>query len=240
MEQLFTLVNDLLKRDEGGRRRKLHIRTYKIVPLQRRNGLIEFAANTAPLGSCLSRLYEYVHLFLLFSFPLFLELTILCPRRQMAPGKAQEARKKLGEVERANRGRPEDRDRDKRKVFSKIMQTFPPLLRHLFWQKHKVPSLWFDMRLNYSRSVAVNSVTGHIAGLGDRHVSNILIDEAKGELVHIDFGIAFEGVRCYLFPCFLSPLTFPSFFVFPRRDVDFPFPNSSPSASPTISLMASE
>jgi ataxia telangiectasia mutated family protein len=29
-------------------------------------------------------------------------------------------------------------------------------------------------------------------GLGDRHVHNILIDESTAELVHIDFGIAFE------------------------------------------------
>jgi hypothetical protein len=33
---------------------------------------------------------------------------------------------------------------------------------------------------------------GHVVGLGDRHVSNILMDEARGELVHIDLGIAFD------------------------------------------------
>lgn len=61
--------------------------------------------------------------------------------------------------------------------------------------KHKVPALWFDMRLNYSRSVATTSIIGHVVGLGDRHVSNILMDEARGELVHIDLGIAFDQVR---------------------------------------------
>ena len=58
MEQVFVLVNDLLRQDAGTRRRKLQIRTYKVIPLQNQNGLIEFVANTAPLGSCLSRLYE--------------------------------------------------------------------------------------------------------------------------------------------------------------------------------------
>ena len=31
-------------------------------------------------------------------------------------------------------------------------------------------------------------------GIGDRHVSNILMDNSTGEVVHIDFGVAFEQV----------------------------------------------
>ena len=60
MEQAFDLVNSLLAKDEGGRRRNLRIRTYKVVPLQNRNGLLEFVRNTVPLGSILASLYECV------------------------------------------------------------------------------------------------------------------------------------------------------------------------------------
>lgn len=38
------------------------------------------------------------------------------------------------------------------------------------------------------------SIIGHIVGLGDRHVSNILMDEVSGDLVAIDLGIAFDAV----------------------------------------------
>ncbi|BGP41354.1 Serine/threonine-protein kinase tel1 [Rhodotorula kratochvilovae] len=169
MEQAFELVNTLLARDEGGRRRKLKIRTYKVVPLQNSNGLIEFVANTAPLGNFLQGLYD-----------------------QMAPGVPKRARDQLRAIENKHKSRPENRDADKDEAFRKILADTPPLLRYLFWQKHKVPSLWFDMRLNYSRSVATTSIIGHVVGLGDRHVSNILMDEARGELVHIDLGIAFD------------------------------------------------
>lgn len=113
----------------------------------------------------------------------------------MAPGVPKRARDQLRAIETKHRHRPEHRDADKDAAFRKILAETPPLLRYLFWQKHKVPSLWFDMRLNYSRSVATTSIIGHVVGLGDRHVSNILMDEARGELVHIDFGIAFDQVR---------------------------------------------
>ena len=33
---------------------------------------------------------------------------------------------------------------------------------------------------------------GYILGLGDRHIQNILVDQNTAELVHIDFGFAFE------------------------------------------------
>ncbi|BGP25635.1 hypothetical protein Rt10032_c06g2946 [Rhodotorula toruloides] len=169
MEQAFQLVNSLLARDDAGRRRKLRIRTYKVVPLQNRNGLIEFVANTEPLGNFLARLYD-----------------------EMAPGLPKQAREMLRLIEAKHKGRHDQRDADKTEAFKKILVKMPPLMRFLFWQRHKVPSLWFDMRLNYSRSAATTSIIGHIVGLGDRHVSNILMDVSKGELVHIDLGIAFD------------------------------------------------
>lgn len=78
--------------------------------------------------------------------------------------------------------------------FLSLRKRFKPVMRHLFTEKHKVPMSWFAMRLNYTRSVATTSIVGHILGLGDRHVSNILLDSITGEVVHIDLGIAFEQV----------------------------------------------
>jgi serine-protein kinase ATM len=49
--------------------------------------------------------------------------------------------------------------------------------------------------MRYTRSVAVNSIVGHILGIGDRHGGNILIHKLTGEVVHIDFGIVFEQGR---------------------------------------------
>lgn len=81
--------------------------------------------------------------------------------------------------------------------FKRVQKRFKPVMRHYFTEKHKTPMSWFAMRLHYARSVATNSIVGHILGLGDRHTSNILIDNKTGEVVHIDLGIAFEQVS----PC---------------------------------------
>ena len=80
-------------------------------------------------------------------------------------------------------------------LFIELRKRFKPVMRHFFMEYRKDPQAWFEMRLNYSRSVAVSSIVGHILGLGDRHLSNILIDRVTGEVVHIDLGIAFEQVR---------------------------------------------
>lgn len=71
-------------------------------------------------------------------------------------------------------------------------------MRHYFTELHKAPTAWFAIRLNYARSVATTSIVGHVLGLGDRHTSNILMDNGSGEVVHIDLGIAFDQVFCSL------------------------------------------
>lgn len=98
-----------------------------------------------------------------------------------------EARKRLGELQKA----PQE---ERIEVYKKIMERVHPVMRHFFTEKHHIPYYWFQMRLNYSRSAATMSMVGYIMGIGDRHVSNIMIDTARGELVPIDFGIAFEAV----------------------------------------------
>lgn len=101
--------------------------------------------------------------------------------------KVLEARRKLGEYGNA--------EKDERvAIYEEVTQKIRPVMRHFFFEKQHIPARWFEMRLLYARSTAVMSIVGYILGLGDRHVSNILIDLSKGELVPIDLGIAFEAV----------------------------------------------
>ena len=62
---------------------------------------------------------------------------------------------------------------------------------------------WHIAKMNYTRSVAVSSMVGHILGIGDRHLGNILVDQGSGEVVHIDFGFVFEQGKVSLKLTFL-------------------------------------
>ena len=86
----------------------------------------------------------------------------------------------------------------KREAFLNCLKRFHPVLRHYFTEQHKAPIPWFTTRLGYTRSVATTSIVGHVLGLGDRHSSNILMDHITGEVVHIDLGIAFDQVGCFV------------------------------------------
>jgi len=86
-------------------------------------------------------------------------------------------------------------------TYRKLKKRFRPVFRHYFTEKHKTPLSWFQMRLRYTRSTAAASIVGHVLGLGDRHTSNILLDNVTGEVVHIDLGIAFDQVGVFFRSC---------------------------------------
>ncbi|KAF8630142.1 hypothetical protein AX15_003095 [Amanita polypyramis BW_CC] len=173
MEQVFDLVNHTLQRDRETRRRNLNIRGYKVIPLNSQAGLIEFVMNTVPLRGWLHSAHDKYH-----------------PEDM----KYDEIRQKFAFAQRtwANlRKRPEALEALVAE-FGSLTGHFHPVMRHFFTECQRVPISWFTMRLNYTRSVASSSIIGHVLGLGDRHTSNILMDNRTGEVVHIDLGIAFE------------------------------------------------
>ena len=51
MEQVFVLANQLLSRDPTTR--NLRMRTYKVLPLSQRSGIVEWCENTIPIGKYL-------------------------------------------------------------------------------------------------------------------------------------------------------------------------------------------
>jgi len=53
MEQVFELVNNILRRDRETRRRDLTIRDYRVIPLSSQAGVLEFVGNTIPLSNWL-------------------------------------------------------------------------------------------------------------------------------------------------------------------------------------------
>ncbi|PPQ98246.1 hypothetical protein CVT26_003417 [Gymnopilus dilepis] len=183
MEQVFELVNSVLKQDRETRRRELRIRDYKVVPLASQAGVIEFVGNTSPLKEWLHSAHSRHVVFLLSH--------LMSPRYRPMDEKVTEFTAKLRKVQEAKPPDPEEI----LQTFVKLKKRFRPVFRHYFTEKHKTPLSWFQMRLRYTRSTAAASIVGHVLGLGDRHTSNILLDNVTGEVVHIDLGIAFDQYR---------------------------------------------
>ena len=67
MEQVFELVNSLLRQDRETRRRKLKVRDYKVIPLASQAGILEFVGNTAPLKQWLNAKHSAYVLLVSFS-----------------------------------------------------------------------------------------------------------------------------------------------------------------------------
>ena len=58
MEQVFELVNIVLRRDRETKRRNLGVRGYKVIPLASQAGILEFVGNTSPLQSWLNSAHQ--------------------------------------------------------------------------------------------------------------------------------------------------------------------------------------
>ncbi|RDA91070.1 hypothetical protein CP533_3057 [Ophiocordyceps camponoti-saundersi (nom. inval.)] len=167
MEQVFAAVSSLLKLHRSTRQRNLGIRTYKVLPLTTKSGLIEFVPNTVPLNDFLMPAHE---------------------RYYPKDLKGSQCRRELSEVQNQTA-------ETRVKVYRKVTERFHPVLRYFFMENFLDPDEWFSKRLAYTRSTAAISILGHVLGLGDRHGHNILLDTKTGEAVHIDLGVAFEAGR---------------------------------------------
>ncbi|XP_043278372.1 serine-protein kinase ATM [Venturia canescens] len=169
MQQVCTVMNNMLRTSKETKKRKLHIRTYKIVPLSQRSGVLEWCENTLPISNvlCDSGNNPGMH-----------------TKYYPDDWSVSKCRSKLQAVDR-------EPTNVKLKTFLDICKNLHPAFHHFFMEKYPSAETWFERRLAYVRSVATTSMVGYMLGLGDRHFSNILIDQTTAEVIHIDFGIAF-------------------------------------------------
>ena len=171
MQQVFSVLNLLLAESAPADQAPLTIRTYKVVPLSQRSGLIEWCVDTQPLAEYLADSRGGAHV-------------------RYRPGDMTPA-----EARRAMQGVAKKSADHKRRTFAEVCRRLKPVMRHFFFERFPEPCAWYERRAAYTSSVAVASMSGYVLGLGDRHVSNILIDQASAEVVHIDLGVAFETGR---------------------------------------------
>ncbi|KAL4492653.1 hypothetical protein ABPG73_010202 [Tetrahymena malaccensis] len=173
--QLFGLINRLLQNNSETQKKGLSITRYSIIPLSMKTGLLGWVQNCDTL-QILIRDYRKA-----FNVKYGAELTLMNDFNiyNMYDSSFNDYNKLplLNKVE----------------IFRYIMQnTLGEDLKKVLWLKSPNSEIWLERRTNYTRSLATMSIAGYILGLGDRHLSNIMLQRQTGKIVHIDFGDCFE------------------------------------------------
>ncbi|WVQ81658.1 hypothetical protein IAT38_003783 [Cryptococcus sp. DSM 104549] len=165
--QLFGLVNTLLNADHESTKRHLSIQRFSVTPLSPSAGLLGWVQHSDTFHVLIK---QY-----------------------------RDQRKILVDIEHKLMQQMSDESYDSLPLLHKVEifqyaldNTTGQDLYRILWLKSRNSDIWLERRTTYTRSLGVNSMVGYILGLGDRHPSNLLLDQTTGKMVHIDFGDCFE------------------------------------------------
>ncbi|XP_046866089.1 serine/threonine-protein kinase ATR [Drosophila willistoni] len=165
------LVKRYLHQDARARQRRLHIRTYAVLPFNEECGLVEWLPNLNSYRGICTSLHAQI-------------------------GQGMGAR-----MLQQNAVPLHDPIERKREVFLKVLlPAHPPVFQEWLRQRFTTPHSWYEARNSYIRTTAVMSMVGYILGLGDRHGENILIDEHNADVVHVDFNCLFNQGESLAYP----------------------------------------
>ncbi|KAK6293153.1 hypothetical protein J4Q44_G00366540 [Coregonus suidteri] len=191
IEQLFTVMNIVLAQDATCAHSSMQLRTYQVVPITTRIGLIEWMENTCTLKDLLLRtrteeeqktvtrpneVYENW----------LTKVTKSDARQQQGIGRYAESYKMAKRNETVNN-------------FMKMEQLVPgDLLRRAFVRMSTTPEAFLSLRSHFTSSHALLCISQWLLGIGDRHLSNFMINMETGGMIGIDFGHAFGSATQFL------------------------------------------
>ncbi|KAF9945922.1 hypothetical protein BGZ65_010234, partial [Modicella reniformis] len=175
IQQLFALMNDIMRKDPQCSQQDISISTYKVIPMSSSLGIIEWVDNTQPLRICIEgelsnrdvwKRIQKQHKDFVWSFKGevmgYHNLYIQASRDKV-----------IGHMESLHTQLRED------------------LLRESVLRSAASPEAFFMLRAKLIRSLAAVNVCSYVLGIGDRHLDNLLLDMSKGQLIPIDFGHSF-------------------------------------------------
>lgn len=204
IEQLFGVMNILLSHDTACTHRGLQLRTYQVIPITTRIGLIEWMENTCTLKE-------------------FLASTMTKEEQKMASKSPETYNKWLstyapnsnvGGIGLYNYAYRKAKRADVINNFQNVMHFVPSdLLKRAFLKMCNSPEAYLSLRSHFISSHALLSVSHWVLGIGDRHLSNFMINMETGGMIGIDFGHAFGSATQFLPVPELMPFRLTSQFV---------------------------
>jgi PI-3-kinase-related kinase SMG-1 len=195
--QFMAIINNMFVRDLKHQKQVYRAKDYAVTPLGARSGLIQWIDSATPLFGLYKRWQQreaYANAQLKQQSgqdggqpP---QVQILKPN-ELFYSKIIPLLKKHGMTEQTPR---KEWPREvQRKVLQELMLETPKdLLARELWAASTCATEWWHVTQNYTRSTAVMSIIGYIIGLGDRHLDNLLVEFATGQVIHVDYNVCFE------------------------------------------------
>ncbi|XP_033494873.2 DNA-dependent protein kinase catalytic subunit isoform X1 [Epinephelus lanceolatus] len=187
IEQLFAVMNILLSHDATCTHRGMQLRTYQVIPITTRIGLIEWMENTCTLKD-------------------FLQSTMTDEEQRRAGRCVEDYNKWLQTISPKSSGivlysgaYKKAKRSETVNNFLKVLQHVPSdLLKRAFLKMCNSPEAFLSLRSHFISSHALLCVSHWILGIGDRHLSNFMINMETGGMIGIDFGHAFGSATQFL------------------------------------------
>ncbi|KAK6170524.1 hypothetical protein SNE40_018898 [Patella caerulea] len=192
IEQLFVIMNKVFSKDPACRHRKLKLKTYQVIPMTPRVGLIEWMNNTIPLKDfVLNALTEQERKYVM---------------GEQGPMKQHE---------KWTYRYWDDKKKSIAGMYSKVYMNYSradtikeqrlkenkvpwDLFRRAFHQMSTSPEAFHVLRCELIVTHAVICICQYFLGIGDRHLSNFMINLKSGGMVGIDFGHNFGSATQFL------------------------------------------
>ncbi|KAI8820570.1 uncharacterized protein EV422DRAFT_578857 [Fimicolochytrium jonesii] len=175
VQEMFSVMNNIMANDSGCQ--DLQLRTYKVVPMSRNLGILEWVDNTKPL------------LEVMRSVPGFKEAFANALKKHDEFVQAHGGNKKSLPEQHCNMFKTASA----RKTEEHLDSVTPrePYLKRWMQKLAASPEAFLTIRGTFARSLATLNICSYLLGIGDRHGENFLIDMSSGQIIGIDFGHAF-------------------------------------------------
>ncbi|KAF9184663.1 hypothetical protein BGZ51_003206 [Haplosporangium sp. Z 767] len=175
IQQLFSLMNDIMQKDPQCSQQNISIGTYKVIPMSLSLGILEWVDNTKPLRHCIEG--EVVA-----------KDTWRRTQDQYNRFVASYKGDMMGYHNLFIQASREKVVKHMESLFSYFRDDY---LRQSIARLAASPEAFLMLRSEFAKSLAAINVCSYILGIGDRHLENFLLDMSNGCLIPIDFGHAF-------------------------------------------------
>ena len=190
----------------SGARSSLKARTYTVIPMTSKVGILEWVCDTIPIKAVVTK-EMYEDTIFKLNNPNFKSEDDI-QQTEAFKIRSHWLQKNDNNYHTMFQNETELNGFNISKQINKILPN--DFIRRKLLKMSNGPESYLTIRTEYSKSLSVSSLYGYILGLGDRHLENLLLDTKTGGIIQIDFGISFGMGQSLLpvpefFPFRISP-----------------------------------